>query len=120
MYTIKTNEIGAVKVAVEVVQTIAGLAAMDCYGLVGMVAQDLQSGLTSILGRESVRKGVTVKTSEDGLEVDLHVIVGYGIKIKEVGNNVMQKVRYELERNAGIPVAAVNVNVRGVKVLTEK
>jgi uncharacterized alkaline shock family protein YloU len=29
-------------------------------------------------------------------------------------------VRYELENIAGIPVATVNVNVRGVKVLTEK
>ncbi len=120
MYTIKTNDLGAVIVAKEVVQTIAGLAAMDCYGLVGMVAQDFQSGLTSVLGRESVRKGVMVKKGEDGLEVDLHVIVGYGIKIKEVGNNVMQKVRYELENIAGIPVATVNVNVRGVKVLTDK
>jgi uncharacterized alkaline shock family protein YloU len=120
MYTIKTNDLGTVNVDKEVVQSIAGLAAMDCYGLVGMVAQDFHSGLSSILGRESVRKGVMVKKGENGLEVDLHVIVGYGIKIKEVGNNVMQKVHYELENIAGIPVATVNVNVRGVKVLTEK
>lgn len=120
MYTIKTNNIGSINVELDVVRTIAGLAAMDCYGLVGMVAQDLQSGLTSMLGRESIRKGVIVKPGPSGLEVDLHVIVGYGIKIKEVSHNVMQKVKYELENNAGIPVAIVNVNVRGVKVLTDK
>jgi len=119
MYTIKTSDLGEIKVNIEVVETLAGLAAVDCYGLVGMVAQDLQSGLTSILGKESIRKGVTVNAGEDGLEVDLHVIVGYGIKIKEVANNVMQKVTYELKKNAGIPVATVNVNVRGVRVLAE-
>lgn len=35
MYTIKTNDLGTVNVDKEVVQSIAGLAAMDCYGLVG-------------------------------------------------------------------------------------
>lgn len=45
MYTIKTNDLGTVNVDKEVVQSIAGLAAMDCYGLVGMVAQDFHSGL---------------------------------------------------------------------------
>lgn len=119
MYTIKTNELGEINVASDVIETIAGLAAVDCYGLVGMVAQDFTSGLSSILGRESIRKGVTVHTSDDGLVVDLHVIVGYGIKIQEVANNVIQKVTYILENNAGIPVSAVNVKVRGVKVLTD-
>ena len=40
-------------------------------------------------------------------------------KSNEVAHNVMQKVTYVLENNAGLPVAAVNVNVKGVKVLRE-
>jgi len=44
----------------------------------------------------------------------------YGIKIHEVAHNVMQKVAYVLEHNAGIKIAQVNVNVEGVKVLGEK
>ncbi len=117
MFTIKTNELGTITVQKEVVETIAGLAALDCYGLVGMVAHNIQSGLTNILGIESVRKGVEVKSTDDGLVVDVHVIVGYGLKISEVALSVMQKVTYFLENNAGIPVARVNVNVKGVKVI---
>lgn len=120
MFKIKQTEFGAVTVDREVVETIAGLAAIDCYGLVGMVAQDIQSGLWSVLGVESIRKGVSVRTSDEGLIIDVHVIVGYGIKIREVAHNVMQKVAYVLEHNAGLPVAQVNVNVKGVKVLGEK
>ncbi|MGI6429542.1 MAG: Asp23/Gls24 family envelope stress response protein [Syntrophomonadaceae bacterium] len=101
-------------------ETIAGLATIDCYGLVGMVAQDIQSGFWSILGVDSIRKGVSVRSSEQGLIVDVHVIVGYGIKIREVAHNVMQKVAYVLEHNAGIKIAQVNVNVKGVKVLGGK
>lgn len=119
MYKVKTTEIGNIYVAEEVVATIAGLAAIDCYGLVGMVPHNIQSEITSILGIDSIRKGVEVSRSEDGLVIDVHVIVGYGTKISEVAHNVMQKVTYVLEHNAGLPVAAVNVNVKGVKVLRE-
>lgn len=119
MYKIKSNDIGDITVAREVVETIAGLAAMDCYGLVGMVPHNITSGISNILGIESIRKGVEVSKVEDGLVVDVHVIVGYGIKISEVALNVMQKVSYVLENNAAIPVAKVNVNVKGVKVLKD-
>lgn len=116
MYKIKDTEFGGIQVSKEVIQTIAGLAAVDCYGLVGMVSQDLQSGLSSILGRENVRKGVDVHNTEQGLVIELYVMVGYGVKIKEVASSVIQKVTYVLGYTAGIPVAAVNVNIKGVKV----
>lgn len=120
MYRIRTTEYGDIDIGKEVVETIAGLATIDCYGLVGMVPQDIQSGITSILGRESVRKGVRVSLAEDGLVVDVFVIVGYGIKINEVASNVIQKVSYVVQNNTGLHVAAVNVNVKGVKVLRGK
>lgn len=119
MYNIKTNELGEINIAEDVVETIAGLATIDCYGLVGMVPHNFQSGITSILGIESVRKGVEVTGSANGLIVDVYVIVGYGIKISQVAYNIMQKVRYVLEKNANLPVATVNVNIQGVKVLKE-
>ncbi|HCF50285.1 MAG TPA: Asp23/Gls24 family envelope stress response protein [Syntrophomonas sp.] len=116
MHKITDTEIGIIQVSKEVIQTIAGLAAVDCYGLVGMVSQDLQTGISSILGRENVRKGVDVHYTEQGFVIDLYVMMGYGIKIKEVASSVIQKVTYVLRHTAGIPVAAVNVNVKGVKV----
>jgi len=116
MHRIKNTEIGDIQVSKEVIQTIAGLAAIDCYGLVGMVSQDLQTGISGILGRENVRKGVDVHYTEQGFVIDLYVMVGYGINIKEVASSVIQKVTYVLSHTAGIPVSAVNVNVKGVKV----
>mgnify|MGYP000954315353 CR=1 FL=1 len=119
MYKIKTTELGDTFVSKEALETLAGLATIDCYGLVGMVPQNIQSGLTSILGIESIRKGVIVRPTEDGLIIDVHVVIGYGIKISEVAHNVMQKVTYVLETNAGVDVKSVNVNIKGVKVLRE-
>ena len=119
MFKIENNELGEIIVEKEVIETIAGLAALDCYGLVGMVPKSIQEGIGSILRLDSIRKGVQVTAAEAGIVVDIFCIVGYGVKISEVAMNVMQKVTYALYQDAGIPVIAVNVNVRGIKVMQE-
>jgi len=119
MFKVKHNELGDITVTRELVESLAGLAALECYGLVGMVPQNLPSGISNILGIDSIRKGVEVSSTDAGLVIDVHVIIGYGIKISEVAYNVMQKVTYVLENNAELPVASVNVNVKGVKVMKD-
>lgn len=116
MYTIASNQNGKVYIAREAVETIAGLAAIDCYGLVGMAPRKLADGITDILGRESVRKGVEVREEGDGLVVDVFVVVSYGTKISEVALNIMQKIRYVMREIAGLKVTRVNVNVQSVRV----
>jgi uncharacterized alkaline shock family protein YloU len=48
--------------------------------------------------------------------VDLYVIVQYGTRISEVANGVMSNVKYALEQALGMPIAAVNVHVQGLRV----
>ena len=110
------NDLGTVNISEEVISIIAGLTAIECYGLVGMASQGIQDGIARLLGRENLNKGIEVEKVEDGIIVELYIIVEYGTKISEVANNVMNRVRYTLEDLAGINVAAVNINVQGVRV----
>jgi uncharacterized alkaline shock family protein YloU len=119
MLVLDSNQLGTITISNEAVQTIAGMATIDCYGLVGMVPRKVSNSLSSILGMESIRKGVEVRETPEGLAVDVYVIVGYGTKIPEVGYNVMQKIKYIMEQITGIQVAQVNVNVQGVRVAKE-
>ncbi len=119
MFKVSENSLGTVDITREAVQTIAGLAAMDCYGLVGMVPRKWAEGISDILGRESVRKGVEVREEEEGLVVDVFVVISYGTKISEVALNIMQKIRYVMQEIAGLRVARVNVNVQSVRVNKE-
>ncbi len=64
MFKILENELGEVTVTPEVVETIAGLSAMDCYGLVGMVPHGIQDGIGNILKLDSVRRGGEGTTSD--------------------------------------------------------
>ncbi len=116
MLTIINNDLGQITISAEVAETLAGMAALDSYGLVGMVPQDWQTNISSLLGIENVRKGVKVTQGEDGLVVDVYVIIAYGMPIAEVSMRVMQNVKYALENNAQIPVGQVNVFVKGVRV----
>ena len=111
------NEFGKIIITKEVFANLAGTAAMECYGLVGMASQKFKDGLVELLGMEALSKGVVVSIKGDIVLIDLHVIVGYGVKISEVANNVMEKVRYVIENMTGVTVSRVNVNIQGVRVI---
>jgi len=113
---IKT-EIGSIRLADEVIATIAGVAAMECYGIAGMAAaRKLKDGLAEILGKENLSRGVKVSLEGDRLAIDLNIIVAYGTNINEVARNVIDRVRYAVEETSSLKVDRVNVYVQGVKV----
>ncbi|WP_425807211.1 Asp23/Gls24 family envelope stress response protein [Desulfitobacterium sp. Sab5] len=111
------NNLGIIDISEEVIATIAGAAAVECYGLVGMASRKLTDGFVDLLGRENLARGVVVKIEDNQVVIDLYIVVGYGVKISEVAANVMERVRYTTENLTGLTVAQVNVNVQGVRVL---
>lgn len=114
--TVKTD-LGNIVISDEVIATIAGMAASECYGVVGMAARRLQDGLAELLGREHLGRGVQVAMKGDNVaDINLYVIVGYGVRITEVARNVVQQVRYAVEQACGITVRDVSIHVQGVKV----
>lgn len=116
MKNIIENELGKIIIAKEVIAVIAGNAAMDCYGLVGMASRKMSDGITELLGRENLGKGVEVELTEDKLFVNLYIIVQYGTKINEVANNVIDRVDFTLKNILGFSPDKINVIVHGVRV----
>ena len=97
------------------VAAIAGPAALRCYGLSGRAGRGLRDGFAELLRRENVDKGVDVVQADEGLVIDVYVIVQYGIRISEVAHNLQETVKFEVERSVNVPVLKVNVNVQGVR-----
>jgi uncharacterized alkaline shock family protein YloU len=111
------TQLGLIDVSKEVVAVIAGGAAIDCYGIVGMASQkQLKDGLNELLGKENFTRGVVIREEEDEIHIDMYIIVSYGTKISEVAHNVQTKVKYQLEQMLGLTVDSVNIFVQGVKV----
>ncbi len=111
-----TNELGQINISDEVIGVIAGVAAMECYGLVGMANRNIQDGISELLKIEHFSRGVEVSVVDDLLTIDLYVIVEYGTNITEVAHNIIEKVKYTVERLVGVKVKTINVRVQGVRV----
>ena len=65
--------------------------------------------------RDKLTDGIDVKPCKGGLEVDLHVVVEYGLNLAEVASTVRTRVAYEVERQTGLTVAAVEVRIEDVR-----
>ncbi|NMB28338.1 MAG: Asp23/Gls24 family envelope stress response protein [Tissierellia bacterium] len=104
---------GTVKIANEVVAIIAGLAATEIDGVVGM-SGGITGGITEMLGMKNLSKGVKVEVGEKEAAIDIFIIVEYGSKISEVASSVQQNVKDTVETMTGLSVIEINVNVEGV------
>ena len=71
---------GSLSVSNDVIADIAGYAAMTCYGVVGMAEQLQGAESVRLLAGQRLRKGVLVSADENGLTVDLHVVLENGVK----------------------------------------
>ncbi len=111
-----TNEYGKITIAQEVIAKIAGLAAMECYGLVGMSSSNVKDGISELLGLDKLNRGVFVNIDNEHVELELNIIVEYGTNIHEVAHNIIDRVKYTLEKKIGITVEDIKINVQGVRV----
>ena len=116
---IKT-QYGTIDITNDVIATVVGGAATDNYGVVGMASKNqIRDKVNDILRRENYARGVVVRQEENGVAIDVYVIVSYGTKISEVSRNVQSKVKYNLETMLGVTANSVNVIVQGVRVLAD-
>lgn len=111
------TQYGNIDISNEVITTIAGGAAVECYGIVGMASKkQLKDGIAEILKKENFTKGVVVRQDNDEIHIDMYIIVSYGTKISEIAHNVQTKVKYTLNQTLGLAVETVNIYVQGVRV----
>lgn len=112
-----STELGSIHVTDNCIAVIAGSAAMDCYGLVGMASRkQLKDGIAELLGRDNLTRGVEVRREHEKLYIDLYIIVSYGTKISEVAHNIQSKVKYVLNDVIGLQVEEVHIFVQDVRV----
>lgn len=110
------NEIGTIDINSDVVATIAGASAIECYGLVGMASRSTTNGIVNLLKRENLSKGVNINMEEEGIAIDLYVIIQFGTKISVVAENIIEVVKYNVENQTGLKVLNVNLHIEGVRV----
>ncbi|MDK8275640.1 Asp23/Gls24 family envelope stress response protein [Peptoniphilus duerdenii] len=116
MPAIINSEKGAVVIENNVIATIAGMAAMKSYGIVGMASKSATDGLLELLKFENISKGIKVLTEDDRLMIEIHVVLEYGVRISTVGENVIDNVKFYIKDLTGIEPYNVEVIVEGIRI----
>lgn len=107
---------GTVTLSNEYLAKLIGNAVTSCFGVAGMVPNGNKQRLTSLLLRkETLDKGIIIQGNANVLNVELHIMVTYGMNINAIAKSIVHKVKYTVKEVTGIDVKKVTVMVDGIK-----
>ncbi len=110
------NAYGRITITDDAIAQIAGITALECYGIVDLISKNLSDSLSDLMNKKRLSRGVRVLTNGDRIILDLYVIIKYGVSIDAVAQSLKKSVKYGVEHFTGMVVETVNVNVAGVRV----
>ena len=107
---------GTVIISENYLAKLIGHEVTSCFGVVGMVARDSKQ---KILGKfqkgEALDTGIKVTGDTNGIKVELHIMVVYGMNINAIAASITEKVKYAVKETTGITVDKVIVKIDGIK-----
>lgn len=106
---------GNVRIANDVIASVAGLAATEAEG-VAYMSGNLTREIIGKLGIKNLSKGVVIGVENGEVSAELSLVVRYGYSIPKVAKTVQEKVRTAIEGMTGLSVVRVNVHIAGVDI----
>lgn len=107
------EKIGEVKIAEDVVATIAGLAATEIEGVAAMQG-NLTNELVKKLGAKNLSKGVKIEMIDNYVNVELSIVIEYGYSIPKITAKIQENVKASIETMTGLKVLEINIRIVGV------
>ena len=103
-YITRQESMGTIQISEDVVASISSSVALETEGVGGL----LNANMADLVGgKKMTAKGVRVEMAEDGVVVNLFLMIRYGFALQNA-------VYSALEGMTGFPVKAVNVHVGGI------
>jgi len=113
--TTQSNQQGSIFILPQAIKTVARNAALQSYGVISLAPANPTETVSRFFKREA-DVGVLVNAEEDGVSLEINLIIEYGLRIKTVTDSVADSVKYSVEKTMGIPVKKVDVHVRGLRI----
>lgn len=107
----ENNNFGQVKISNDVIATIAGLAALEVEGI---------ETTTTLTDKLLKNNGVKIQIEEEELNLDVMVMIKYGISIPDTAFKVQENVKNTVETMTGLKVSQVNIHIQGISFKKEK
>jgi uncharacterized alkaline shock family protein YloU len=95
---------------------LIGHEVTSCFGVVGMLPSSNRQRLFGMISRTSAPDtGIKVIGNTDSVNVEIHIVVTYGMNINAIAASITEKVQYIVKEKTGITVNKVMVKVDGIK-----
>ena len=109
------NNLGKVTIDDSVLSNIIAQTVMESYGVVGLASHSAKDDIYQILKLDNMSKGVEIHRKDDGtMAIDVSIFVLYGVRISVVAQNIIDNVKYKVEKSLNVRVSEVNVLVQGI------
>lgn len=106
------GELGMICVRDRAIKTIASHISCSCYGVIGLAHKGLKK---SFLGATDELEDAIKVSYNNGLIIDIHIYVSYGMNIQTISQNIQETLSYTLNDSFGLKVNKVNVHVDGIR-----
>ncbi|MDO4564158.1 MAG: Asp23/Gls24 family envelope stress response protein [Clostridia bacterium] len=117
MATESVNSLGTITIPEDLIASIAGYAAVENYGIVGMSSKKAIDSIIDLFGRDNLKKGVKVEAvSVNEVDIHLYVTLQYGVSLPAVAQNAKDNVKYRVEEMTGVSVRNVHIHVENIRV----
>ena len=115
MITYETR-LGSVNFTDGYLSKLIGKAVTSCFGVAGMAHADTKQLIFGVFSRkEHLDKGIRVTGNASTVNIELHIIVTYGMNINAIAQSIVHKVKYAVKEATGIEVNKVSVKVDGIR-----
>ncbi len=107
-----TGQLGAVRIARQVLATIIEMTALSVPGVVRLAAVGGQ--WSRWLDRDAPIRGIALMMKDDAVSADLYLVVESGSNMVQVASAVQEAVGAAIEHMVGLAVTEINVYIQDV------
>ena len=107
---------GTISITENFLSKLIGHAVTSCFGVVGMMPSNSRQRIFGLVTKnQSLDTGIAVTGNANQINVEIHIMVTYGMNINAIAASITEKVKYVVEESTGITVNKVTVKVDGIK-----
>lgn len=107
--------LGENKLPDEIIAIAAARAVLDTKGVAELSGGIGNSISKTLLRKEQLLKGMKIDQTDEGIIIDVFIVVYYGARIPEIAWQIQKNVKNSIQKLSERKVLAVNIHVRGVK-----
>lgn len=108
------SDFGTIRIHKKVIASIASIAAMEIDG-VKLVERDIRINIYELFGKKSLG-GIRVYVDKnEGVRLEVPLVVKYGFNLPEVANKVQENVQSAIEKMTNLSIKDININIQRIE-----